>query len=199
MKVFFPIESNLAQKVWNSFERELDHKLRALPDLAREEVKLELLSHLYDSASADSAVLEEERFINAIDRLGAPGDYLEPLVEEIFLAQGTSKGHPSAVLRSLLAITRKGIWHLALTALFGFGYVVAIIVFIMAVMHVGDPDVGVWLSPNGSVSFSFEFQPNATQWMPESFSAMGIAASVALYWLLSQMLGRLIGKPSRDK
>ena len=94
MKLEFPITSNVAQKVWDNFELDLLHKLKSLPEPDRTEVSLEILSHLYDSAQNDPADSEEERYLNAIERLGSPDEYLTPLVDDILLYTSLHKGNP---------------------------------------------------------------------------------------------------------
>lgn len=199
MTLQFPIKSDIAKKIWCGFERELNHKLKPLPESDRDDIKMEILSHLYESAKNDPADSEENRMINAIDRLGEPDLYLTPLISDILQAQSVAKGHPKAIAKSLLEITQQSLLHLSLTAIFGFGYVVSIIIFIMGVMHFFIPDVGIWLDDNGGLlSLSFSFQPNATQWLPDQFSFIAITVSAFSYWALSKLLYRLLLKPKND-
>jgi len=189
----FSIKSDISKKIWSGFERELNHKLKPLPESERDDIKMEILSHLYESASNDKADSEENRIINAIDRLGEPDLYLTPLISDILQAQNVAKGHPKAIAKSLLKTTQQSILHLALTAIFGFGYVISIIIFIMGIMHIFNPNVGVWLNDSGGLlSLSFSFQPNAVQWMPEKFSFIAISLSSLSYWLLSKLLYALL-------
>ena len=194
MKIQFPIEGELATKVWHNFERELNHKLKALPKSEREDVKLEILSHLYDSAQSDDAANEESRLVNAIDRLGDPESYLGPLIADILQEQKTAQGHPAAIVQSLLNNAKLGVAHVIATVIFGFGYFITLMIFIMSVMHIGDPDVGLWIHQNGGFAFSFEHQPNSAQWMPRWFSLIGILASVCSYLSLSKLLYLILYK-----
>ena len=189
MTLQFPIKSDTSKKIWCAFERELNHKLKPLPESERDDIKMEILSHLYESASNNKASSEENRIINAIDRLGEPDLYLTPLIADILHAQSVAKGHPKAIAKSLLETTQKSILHLSLTAIFGFGYVASMIIFIMGIMHIFNPDVGIWLDNSGGLlSLSFTFQPNATQWMTEQFSFIAISVSAFSYWGLSKLL-----------
>jgi len=192
MKLNFTIESKVAQKVWDNFERDLIHKLARLPKKEREEISQEILSHLYDSACHDEASLEEVKMINAIDRLGSPDDYLTPLVEDILLSLDLAKGHPVAILNSLRKAGAKGFMHLLATMVFGFGYFSIIMLFIMATAHIANPDVGVWLHNSGSLSLSFGAQPDSIQWQPEYFSVIGGITSVFAYWGLNKLLNMFI-------
>jgi len=195
MNIQFPIESDASKKVWCSFERELDHKLKPLPADEKNDVKMEILSHLYESAINDSAPNEEERLINAIDRLGEPDLYLTPLIQDILFAQKVAKGQPKAILKSLLVTTQKSLVHLFLTALFGFGYFITLIFFIAGVMHIFMPEVGIWLDDNGGLlSLSFSHQPDATQWLPNQFSFIAIIGSSVAYWGLSKILHTIFMK-----
>ena len=45
----FPIKSETAQQVWNIFDRELIHKLKPLPEDESADIRMEILSHLFES------------------------------------------------------------------------------------------------------------------------------------------------------
>jgi len=198
MTLQFPIKSDTSKKIWSAFERELNHKLKPLPESERDDIKMEILSHLYESALNDKANSEENRIINAIDRLGEPDLYLTPLIEDILQAQSAAEGQPKAIVLSLLKTTQKSLWHLALTAIFAFGYFISIIIFIMGIMHIFNSNVGIWLDDNGGLlSLSFSFQPDAIQWMPEQFSFIAITLSAFTYWGLSKLLYLLFLKPKK--
>ena len=129
MSQLFPIKSDIAQKVWDHFDRELKHKLKPLPQAAREDVRLEILSHLYESTQRDEGQSEADKIINAIHRLGAPDEYLTPLISDILQAQEVSKGYPQAILNTLISQTKMGLLHFVATLAFGFGYFLSIIIF----------------------------------------------------------------------
>ncbi len=198
MTLQFPIKSETSQKIWCNFERELNHKLKPLPASEKDDIKMEILSHLYESASNDSAESEESRIINAIDRLGEPDLYLTPLIADILQAQSVAKGQPKAIIKSLLQTTQRSLLHLSLTAIFGLGYFITLIIFVMGVMHIFSPEVGIWLDDNGGLlSLSFSHQEDATQWIPELFSFVAITASAVVYWALSKLLYLLFIKPRK--
>ncbi|WP_298632520.1 hypothetical protein [uncultured Umboniibacter sp.] len=202
MNTAFPINSNTAQQVWRNFDRELVHKLKPLPESEREDIRMEILSHLYDSAFSFAPALaegevapsEEEKLIDAISRLGSPDEYLAPLIEDILLNQKVSKGNPFAILKSLRNGAGKGAVQGFTTLVLGFGYFWVIMVLIMSAMHLVNPDVGVWLYPSGDMALSFEAQPGATQWLPQWFSLIGLVAGLTGYWLLNKVLGLVITK-----
>ena len=202
MNTMFPIESKTAQQVWNNFDRELIHKLKRLPKEERTDIRLEILSHLFDStvnngvdvAETDNVEREEVRLINAISRLGSPDEYLEPLITDILLNQKASKGHPLAILKSLKNSARKGVFHGLATLVLGMGYFWVIMIFIMSLMHIGNPDVGIWYYPTGEFSLSFHAQPGAMQWQEKWFSLIGLFSSSLAYWGLNKILGYFISK-----
>jgi hypothetical protein len=190
----FTIQSEIAQKVWNNFERELAHKLKPLSEEDAKDIRLEILSHLHDSAANDHSETEELRLINAIERLGDPDDYVTPLVADILLLQNTKKGYPLAVLQSFLTTARRGLIHTFAIMVLGFAYFFTVMIFLMAIMHIGDPDVGVWFYDTGDYALSFEAQPDAVQWLPKWFSPLAIVFSISCYWLLNRVLALLISK-----
>ena len=200
MSSAFPIQNKTAQQVWANFDRELRHKLKPLPEAEREDIRLEILSHLYDSAynfaPADNVegTSEEARLIDAISRLGSPEEYLEPLIADILMNQKVAKGNPMAVLTSLRNSVGKGAVQGLTTLVLGFGYFWVIMILIMSVTHLVNPDVGLWVYPGGDISLSFEAQPGATQWFPQWFSLIGLLTGLAGYWLLNKVLGLVLTK-----
>ena len=84
--------------------------------------------------------------------------------------------------------------HALATLVLGMGYFWVIMIFIMSVMHLANPDIGIWYYPTGEVSLSFEAQPGANQWLPEWFSLVGVMASAIGYWGLSKILSYFIAR-----
>ncbi len=198
MNEMFPIKSQTAQKVWDNFDRELIHKLKLLPVEEQKDIRLEILSHLYeatmsnDSEESSNEQSEEVRLINAISNLGSPEVYLDPLISDILVYQKASKGHPGAILQGLKNSAKQGLFHALATFVLGMGYFWTIVIFVMSVMHIANPDIGIWYYPTGEISLSFEAQPGAQQWMTGKFSLIGITASLLAYWLLSKILSYFI-------
>ncbi|ATC94793.1 HAAS signaling domain-containing protein [Pseudoalteromonas tunicata] len=199
MSQLFPIESEITQKVWDHFDTELKHKLKPLPLAEREDIRLEILSHLYESAMHNEGETEADKMINAITKLGSPDEYLTPLISEILHAQEVSKGHPQAILTALINHTKKGVLHFVATLAFGFGYCLSILIFIMGLLHIVDNNVGVWLDKNGGLmSLSFSFQPDAVQWLPNWFSLIAISGSIAVYFVLNKLLFWLLARTKKS-
>jgi len=197
MNNMFPIQSKTAQQIWNNFDRELIHKLKLLPEEERTDIRLEILSHLYESTmdgASEETSTEDVSLINAIEKLGSPEEYIEPLIADILIYQKASKGHPVAILQGLKSSAKKGFFHTLATLILGMGYFWVIMIFIMSVMHIINPEIGIWYHDTGAISLSFEAQPNATQWQPEWFSLIGIFVSCLAYWGLSKVLSFFIAK-----
>jgi uncharacterized membrane protein len=188
----FPIQNELAKKIWNHFEKELDHKIKNLPNDERYDVKLEILSHLYDSSINDEAEKEENRIINAIERLGTPEEYLTPLVSDILLNLRTKSGNPLAIAKSLSKNIQKSLVQTLTTIVFGVLYLFIIMIFIMSITHLFNPEVGLWIHHSGGISLSFETQDNSYQWLPKWFTLIGLSVSVGCYLLLNNLLYRLL-------
>jgi hypothetical protein len=188
MNFNFSFTSPITQKIWHNFEQALINKLKVLPTPERSEIKLEILSHLYDSANSDAAVKEEERLLNAIQRLGSEEEYLLPLISDILISQKIVKGNPMAILQGLIINGQKGILHLVMTAILGFGYFTSLMIFVMALLHLVNKDVGLWINNDGTYSLSFANQPAAIQWLPDYFSIIGISSSLLVYWLINRLL-----------
>ena len=190
----FPINSEPAQKLWRHFEQELDHKLKNLPPAERHDITLEILSHLYESANHDPAATEENRLINAMERLGSPDEYLTPLVSDILLNLKTKSGNPLAIIKSLAANVQRSLLQTLASIIIGVLYFFIVMIFIMSIMHLFKSEVGLWIHQTGGVSLSFEAQENSTQWLPQWFTVIGLAFSIGSYLILNNVLYRLLRK-----
>jgi uncharacterized membrane protein len=200
MNTLFPLNNSTAQKVWSNFDRELIHKLKLLPEEERSDIRLEILSHLYESMAhiSPDSESEEVRLINAISNLGSPDEYLAPLIADILLYQKASKGHPSAIFQTLKSSGKKGLTHALATLVLGMGYFWVIMIFIMSIIHIVNPDVGIWYHSTGTVSLSFNAQPDAKQWMTGWFSVIGILGSSLAYWALNKILSFFITRLNQE-
>lgn len=65
-------------------------------------------------------------------------------------------------------------------------------VFLMSVMHLADPDVGLWFHSSGDFALSFEAQQEAVQWQPKWFTLIGLVSSILGYYLLNKLLSFLL-------
>jgi hypothetical protein len=73
-------------------------------------------------------------------------------------------------------------------------YFFIVMIFIMAIAHLFNPEVGLWLHQTGGVSLSFEAHNNSTQWLRHWFTVIGLVISIGSYLLLNNLLYRLLRK-----
>ena len=135
----FPINSEPAQKLWRHFEQELDHKLKNLPPAERHDIKLEILSHLYESANHDPAATEENRLINAMERLGSPDEYLTPVVSDILLNLKTKSGTHLAIIKSLAANVQRSLLQTLASIIIGVLYFFILMIVLVAYLRIIEP------------------------------------------------------------
>jgi uncharacterized membrane protein len=191
----FPVKTELAQKMGNHFEKELDHKIKTLPLKDRENVKLEILSHLYESSINDKADKEESRIINAIERLGTPDEYLTPLVSDILLNLKAKNGNPLAIVKSLFNNIQISLTHTLATIVLGIAYLFIIMIFIMSIAHIFISEAGLWIHDSGErIAFSFTAHENSNQWLPEWFTFIGLITSVGCYLIFNRVLFYFLNK-----
>jgi uncharacterized membrane protein len=132
--------------------------------------------------------------INAIQRLGSPDEYLTPLVSDILLNLQTKNGNPLAIVKSLASNVHTSLIQAVASIIFGVLYFFIVMIFIMAIAHLFNPEVGLWLHQTGGVSLSFEAQSNSKQWLPQWFTIIGLAVSISGYLLLNHLLYRLLSR-----
>ena len=194
----------LTVRLWRAYFTDAARAVRRLPAAQRGELLRELQSHLLASLADDPAEREPERLMNAIDRLGAPGDYLAPLVADRLLERASMTMSPAAVLAGLFHGGFRTTGRALATAAFSLGYALVVLLIAGALLKPVTPNtIGLFRGPDGRLDLSIYLSDTRTA-TPLGADVLGlwvvplfVVVAVTLYAALTKLLPLLRLSPER--
>ncbi len=179
-----------ATRRWDGYFSEVDRLLSRIGDDGFG-LRDELETHLADSyAAGDSRQSETARLQDAIGRLGAPADYLRPLMADGLLDRGTRSYNPVPLARGLYYSLGLGAARTIAAFAFGFGYFLLAAFAAMALLKPlwGD-HVGLFRQPDGAVSFGIVADTaGARELLGLWIIPIALAVTALLYIILTRAL-----------
>lgn len=144
-----------ARALWDAYMEEASQVVADLPPIEREDLLMELASHLADSAMSGAVGHNEtDRMRAAIARLGKPRDYLRPMVADSLLERGAATYHPVLLAKGLYQSLFGGLRAFAVGVGFAAGYFLLVVFAVMALFKAAFPrNIGYFIYPDGSRAF----------------------------------------------
>jgi len=173
-----------ARAVFADYFAKVDRLLAPLPSDAAADVRRELEQHALDALAGGTSAPE------ALERLGAPEDFLPDLVAEKLRTRAARSLMPGHIARALAMSASTGVTGLVVSSLAGLGYAIALLALIMGVMHLIDPDsAGVYRMPDGQTLIGFGKSPGDVDIYGHWFSPIAFAVAAGLYLILTLAFG----------
>lgn len=196
MDIEVKLHSNISKRIWNNYLKQANRIIKPLAEDQRNEILLELQSHMYESISNDSSPDEETKVLNALERLGDPVLYLQPIVKDKLLYNTLKSLNPVGILnlffKNILSSSRR----LVFSILIGFGYMVSTILFFAGILKIFFSEVGMYyLGPPwyrfviGTVENPHD--PKVKDLLGFWLIPIGIGTSIIIYYSLSKLLNKL--------
>ena len=175
-------------RLWNQYLDRAQETLRKMDLEQRNDIILEIKSHLIDSFNQDQATQETDRLLNAQKRLGDPGLFLKPMMADRLLDQGAKSLNPNNIIKGLYYSLFGGIKNMLIALGFFVGYFFAFLFAVIALLKPFFPEnVGLILENSGEWALGVTFDPMVDLigfWtIPLSLSLFGLT-----FWGLSKML-----------
>lgn len=128
-----------SQKIYNQYLARIKRATASLKKTDREEVLLELNSHIYEGMRKSTDEDEVDRLVNLTEKLGAPEEVLKPLIAQKKLEQATKTFNPVHIFKALLLNISNGVAYIffAFLYLLLFGFVFLILAKIVNPDRVG--------------------------------------------------------------
>jgi len=186
-------EDDLSRRLWDDYLGRVETAVEPLRSGIRTELVREIKTHLLESIEKDDAEDEAERVLNATEKMGRPEAYLEPIVTDRMIEEGSTTFNPIWILKGLGRTLMRGVKAGLIGLLFGIGYLVALAVTSLAVLKPIFPNhVGLFYDPStGLQRFAFGFLDNPAG-RPEVLGYWIIPVSlllgVGIYVALTKML-----------
>lgn len=136
-KITFKLKA--AQRVYDDYLLRVEKNISILSEIDRNELVMEINSHIYEGISACKDESEINVLLDIIGKLGAPEEFLKPLVARKKLDQAVRSYNPKYVYQAISLNIKNGIIYtlFGLLYLFLFSYVIIIFTKIFFPTHTG--------------------------------------------------------------
>lgn len=181
----------VAIRVWRNYMKRINHLVISLPSEQRDEILLEIESHLFESISHASENKEVEKLLDGIEKLGEPEIFLKPIVKERKISNVLQTYSPISVIRNFIFNPFENLKRFALNVLLGVGYFFLFIVFVISILKIFFPEVGLFVYPNGAWNLGVADDPAARELLGNWLIPGGITISIVLYIFLARLLQKL--------
>jgi len=149
----------LAIKVWNQYFRRIDLLSKGLTAEQREELRLEIQDHLYESFMGEKGKSEGEKLLNAIEKIGDPEIYVKPLMADHLFISAKKTYNPKTILKGLYYYVFGSVKRLFISIFYALGYLLVVLLGLMTLLKPIFPSkVGLFLHESGSISFGLIFK-----------------------------------------
>jgi len=168
----------ITKKIWDQYIQRLQYLLRRINKEEKEEMLLEIKGHLLESFQQDPAESEEERLLNAIDRMGEPEKFLRPLIADKYMNRASRTLSPKDVIKGLYFSLFTGLKKAFVSFFLGLGYIIVCVLVLIAVLKPFFPNhVGLILFNNGSMTAGI------------STNSSGVRIDYLGYWVIPIAIG----------
>jgi HAAS domain-containing protein len=148
-------DNQSAQRVYNDYIQRCRRATSILSVKDREDVLLEINSHIYEYLSANGTKDEMETLLNVLERLGAPEETLKEIVASKKIGQATLTFNPKHLIQALALNLTNGVIYIVLFVLFLFEIAFPVLI-VMKIMY---PDrVGLYTKGNGGFLYGYVSQ-----------------------------------------
>ncbi|MCP4901004.1 MAG: hypothetical protein GY906_28885 [bacterium] len=178
-------------RIWRQFFDRVHTLTRRLPQAERDDIRLEIASHLSDSVEQQDSSNETDRLRLAIGKLGDPEEFVRPMVADRLLTVGGRSMNPRAIAVAVYYSLYGGIRTTVLAIVVGLGYALSFTFAAMALGKILFPGhVGLFLNDDGPFILGGTLHPEAVT--PEVLGwwivPLATMTSIILYVGLSKAL-----------
>jgi uncharacterized membrane protein len=181
-----------AQRVYNDYIQRCRKATSILSENDREDVLLEINSHIYEYLSANSTKDQMETLLNVLERLGAPEETLTEIVAAKKIGEATRTFNPKHLIQALALNLTNGVIYIVLFVLFLFEIAFPILIILKLIY----PDrVGLFIHSNGrflygyvskagsgGISFGFSNPANGTEILGSWFIPVSLLIAGLIYF-----------------
>ncbi|HXB34783.1 MAG TPA: hypothetical protein VNV35_15220 [Puia sp.] len=145
-------DNQSAQRVYNDYMQRCRRATSILSEKDREDVLLEINSHIYEFLTANNTKDQMETLLNVLDRLGAPEETLKDIVAAKKIGQATLTFNPKHLIQALVLNLTNGVIYFILFVLFLFEIAFPILIILKLIY----PDhVGLFINSNGAFQYGY--------------------------------------------
>jgi uncharacterized membrane protein len=188
-------------RIWNGYIARVEKTLRRVPAAKREELVLEIKSHIYESFQNTTTEDEPNKLLTVLENLGDPEEYLSPLIAETLLADASHRFSPRNLLYGLFYNLYRGIYNGIMSIILFIGYLFVAAFGMLAFLKVIIPGkVGLFVNnagtPEETSSLGFLFAPQGKEILGYWMVPIMLLSATVLFIVLTGIL-RIYLKPKK--
>ncbi len=107
-----------AQKIYDDYLKRVERTISILAPADQLEIMMEINSHIYEATRGAQAQNEIELLIDALEKLGAPEEVLQPLVANKKVLQATRSFKPRHIIQALYLNVNNGIGFIVFSIIY---------------------------------------------------------------------------------
>lgn len=175
-----------AKRIYNKYFKGVKKILKPITETDRNEVLMELNSHIYEHIQSNKLVLELEAVQAAINTLGVPAEVLKPLVADKLMEKATKTFNPLHVFKALMLNLGNGIGYIIFFLLYLF---LGSFVFLIFAKIFDPTNVGMFFKEGRFVALGrFENNLNYQEVLGYWFIPVMMLSIIVLYLFLTSLL-----------
>ncbi len=145
-------KNNASGRIYNDYMARVEKSIGSLSESDRSELLMELNSHIYEGTAGCNENNEIDVLLDVISKLGAPEEFLKPLVAGKKLDQAVHSFNPKDVFQAIRLNLRYGFSFV----IFGLLYLFLFSFVIIAALKIISPShTGLFYSGNSFVGFGY--------------------------------------------
>lgn len=151
MKVENLFTDKIAIKIWDQYFQRVKRLGRPLATDQQRDLSLEIQDHLLESFHHESGEDEAEKLLNAIEKIGDPEVYINPMLADKLLSSGARSMNPKTIFKGLYFNLYGSFKQFLVSFFISFGYLVSFTLALMAILEIFFPNsVGLFISDKGT-------------------------------------------------
>ncbi len=146
------LASATAERIYKDYLKRAEKCMEILPQADREEMLMEINSHIFEGLQRFSDGEEIDNLLTVLEKLGAPEEFLKPIIADKKIAQAVRTFNPKYVLQALLLNFKNGIVY----SVFAFLYLLLFSFLFLIIMKLVFPsNTGLFYMNGNFHSFGF--------------------------------------------
>lgn len=101
--------SNIADRIYKDYLKRVEYNSKILSDEDKKEILMEINSHIYEGMQNTKGDNESDKLLTIIEKLGAPEDFMKPILAEKKINEATRTFKPKDVYMAIVLNLRNGI------------------------------------------------------------------------------------------
>jgi hypothetical protein len=188
------LHSENANKILALYYKRVHQIIKPLADADRQEITMELTSHIYESMARNPQGDEATTLLQALEKLGEPDTFLYDVVAERKLRQARKTFNPIHLASALALNIGRGFAKGILFFVVGVVYIISFACGGVALLKPFFPNkIGLYTNSNGlfAAGWITDIAPGTTEWLGLWFTPVFIILAVLLY-VINTLLLKLI-------